>query len=115
MKKSLLMAALLSSLSFSAMAAGDIEAGKAAVKKFDCASCHGADFSKPSEPSYPKLAGQHADYLAQALRAYQRGADAANGRGDATMASKVKELSNKDIQNIAAYLHSLPSDLVLKK
>ena len=85
------------------------------MKKFDCASCHGDNYSTPKDPSYPKLAGQHADYIAQALKAYQRGGDVANGRANATMGPKAKELSNTDIQNIAAYLHSLPSELVLKK
>ena len=33
-----------------------------------CASCHGANFSKPIDGAYPKLAGQHADYLFVALR-----------------------------------------------
>ena len=39
--------------------------------KGDCVSCHGADFNKPIDPSYPKLAGQHADYLFVALKAYK--------------------------------------------
>ncbi|MFZ6732363.1 c-type cytochrome [Undibacterium sp. Ji42W] len=115
MKKTLLMATLLSSLSFAAYAGGDIEAGKEAAKKFNCASCHGENYSKPIDPSYPKLAGQHADYLAQALHSYQRGGDVQNGRSNPTMAAQAKALSNKDIQNIAAYLHSLPTELVLKK
>ena len=41
------------------------------LKKGNCASCHGANLSKPIDPSYPKLAGQHADYLYVALKAYQ--------------------------------------------
>ncbi len=109
------MAALLSGLSFAAVAGGDIEAGKEAVKKFNCASCHGATFNNPIDPAYPKLAGQHADYIAQALHAYQRGGEVANGRANPTMGAQAKALSNKDIQNIAAYLHSLPGELVLKK
>ena len=43
----------------------------ALLKKGDCVSCHGANFSKPIDPAYPKLAGQHADYLYVALKAYQ--------------------------------------------
>lgn len=115
MKKTLLMATLLSSLSFAAYAGGNIEAGKEAAKKFNCASCHGENYSKPLDPAYPKLAGQHADYLAQSLYAYQRGADGAYGRSNPTMVTQAKALSSKDIQNIAAYLQSLPSELVLKK
>ena len=37
----------------------------------NCASCHGANFSKPIDGTYPKLAGQHADYLYVAMKAYQ--------------------------------------------
>jgi len=33
------------------------------VKKAACVSCHGDSFSLPVDPSYPKIAGQHADYL----------------------------------------------------
>ncbi|MDB5748925.1 MAG: cytochrome c, class, partial [Massilia sp.] len=42
----------------------------ALLQKAACASCHGADFSKPIE-NYPKIAGQHSDYLFAALRAYK--------------------------------------------
>lgn len=115
MKKVKLMALLLSLCSVSAFAAGNIEAGKAATEKNNCASCHGKDYNSPIDPAYPKLAGQHVDYLAQALKAYQRGADGPNGRGNAIMGGQAKALSNTDIQNIAAYLHSLPGSLVLKK
>ncbi len=37
----------------------------------NCVSCHGANFASPIDPSYPKLAGQHADYLYAALKSYQ--------------------------------------------
>ena len=115
MKKYILLLTTLSLSSFAAIAAGNIEAGKLAAEKFNCASCHGANYSIPIDPSYPKLAGQHKDYLAQALKAYQRGADGAYGRGNAIMGAQAKALSNIDIQNIAAYLNSLPSSLILQK
>lgn len=102
-------------LSFNALAAGDIEAGKAVAEKYNCASCHGKDYNTPIDPSYPKLAGQHQDYLEHALIAYKRGTGGANGRGNAIMGAQVKPLSNQDIRNIAAYLHSLPGSLVLRK
>lgn len=104
-----------SAISFNAMAGGNVEAGKKATEKFNCASCHGKDFNTPIDPSYPKLAGQHQDYLEHALIAYQRGADGPNGRGNAIMGAQAKPLSHKDIQDIAAYLHSLPGNLVLRK
>ena len=40
---------------------------KALLNKANCASCHGATFSNPIDPSYPKIGGQHADYLFVAL------------------------------------------------
>ena len=113
MKKTFAGAAVL--LSFNAFAAGNIEAGKAAVEKYNCYSCHGKDYNTPIDPSYPKLAGQHRDYLVIALNAYKRGADGANGRGNAIMTAQVKPLSREDVQNIAAYLHSLPGSLVLRR
>ncbi len=102
-------------LSFNALAAGNIEAGKKAAEKYACFSCHGKDYNTPIDPVYPKLAGQHQDYLVTALTAYKRGADGANGRSNAIMGAQVKPLSRQDIQDIAAYLHSLPGSLVLRK
>ena len=113
MKKILAAAAVL--VSFNAFAGGNIEAGKAAAEKYNCFSCHGKDYNTPIDPSYPKLAGQHEDYLVAAMTAYKRGADGANGRGNAIMGAQVKPLSSKDIKDIAAYLHSLPGPLVLRK
>lgn len=109
------LAALCSAVSFHAWAGGNVDAGKAAVEKFGCAACHGKDFNTPIDPTYPKLAGQHQDYLAHALTAYQRGGDVLNGRSNAIMNGQAKLLSKQDIQNIAAYLHSLPGSLVLRK
>jgi cytochrome c553 len=110
------VAFLLSASAFmNAHAAGNIAAGEAAVKKYSCASCHGADFHTPIDPSYPKLAGQPQDYLQHALIAYQRGSDAPNGRSNAIMGGQAKALSHQDVQDIAAYLHSLPTTLVLRK
>jgi cytochrome c553 len=103
------------SLSLQAHAAGSVDAGKAATEKYNCAACHGKDYNSPIDPSYPKLAGQHRDYLEHALVAYQRGADGANGRGNAIMAAQAKPLSQQDIANIAAYLNSLPGALVLRR
>lgn len=116
MKKILASIAILSAaISCNAFAAGKIEAGKALAEKYNCASCHGSDYNTPIDPSYPKLAGQHKDYLELALIAYKRGADGANGRSNAIMGAQVQPLSRQDIQNIAAYLNSLPGSLILRK
>ena len=111
MKK--LFAFLALALSMNAFA-GNVEAGKAAAQKYNCASCHGADYNSPIDPSYPKLAGQHSDYIEHALVAYQRG-NGANGRGNAIMGGMAKPLSKKEISDIAAYLASLPGSVVVRK
>jgi cytochrome c553 len=102
-------------VSFSASAKDRIEAGKAAADKYNCFACHGKDYNTAIDPSYPKLAGQHADYLEHALIGYQRGGEGTNGRANPIMGAQVKPLSRDDIKNIAAYLHSLPGSLVLRK
>jgi cytochrome c553 len=60
----------------------------ALLTKGNCASCHGANFNKPIDPSYPKIAGQHADYLYVALKAYQTDGNPQVGRGNAIMAGR---------------------------
>jgi cytochrome c553 len=88
----------LSGLAMSASAA-DIEAGKA--KAASCAGCHGAD-GIAVNPAYPNLAGQNAQYLVAAIKAYKDGT-----RNNPVMGALVKALSDEDIENIAAYYQSL--------
>lgn len=109
--KKIVLALVLSAASFAAGASGNVDAGKALAEKYSCAACHGKDFKSPIDPSYPKLAGQHKDYLVHALTAYKRG-DGPNGRNNAIMDGQVKPLSERDIEDVAAYLSSLPGDLV---
>lgn len=117
MKSILSSAALCASalIGSGALAADGIAAGKALTEKYACTACHGADFNSPVDPSYPKLAGQHTSYLEYALIGYQRGSGGVNGRGNAIMGGQVKPLSRQEIKSIAAYLHSLPGSLVLRK
>lgn len=98
-----------------AVAAGSAERGKAIVEKSACASCHGADFNSPTDPSYPRLAGQHDDYLVHALRGYKNASNPALGRNNAIMSGFAGQLSNDDIDDVAAYLSSLPGKLVTKR
>lgn len=81
------------------------------LTKGACISCHGANFSKPIDPSYPKLGGQHADYLAVALKAYKTENNNSVGRGNAIMAGQVKQFSNAELKAIANYIGSLPTEL----
>jgi cytochrome c553 len=77
----------------------------------NCASCHGPNFSSPIDPSYPKLAGQHADYLYAALKAYQTDHNPLVGRNNAIMMGMARPFTHPEIKAIAAYLGSLPGDL----
>jgi cytochrome c553 len=81
------------------------------LTKGACVSCHGANFSKPIDGSYPKIAGQHADYLGVALKSYQVQGNAVVGRGNAIMAGQVKQFSVPELKAIAKYIASLPSEL----
>lgn len=80
------------------------------LNKGNCASCHGANFSAPIDPSYPKLAGQHADYLFAALRAYQTDKNAQVGRNNPIMVGIARQFSHAEAQQLAAYLASLPGE-----
>ena len=103
------------SASSAALAGGDTARGAELTKKYNCASCHGADYKSPIDPSYPKLAGQHADYLAHALTSYQRGNKGISGRNNPIMAGMAQPLSDQDMLDIATYLEGLPGPLVTRK
>ena len=114
MKFVLITTILLSSIGLAQAASAD--KGKAIVEKANCASCHGANLNAPILPVYPKLAGQHADYIYYALRAYKVGnANAQFGRNNAVMSSQVQTFSDADMQDIAAYIASLPGNFVVKR
>lgn len=76
-------------------ASGNAEAGKA--KSTACAACHGAD-GNSNTPMFPKLAGQHRDYLYHSLKAYKTGK-----RKNPIMAGQVQNLSVADMEDLAAY------------
>ncbi len=81
------------------------------VTKGGCVSCHGDNFSKPIDPSYPKSAGQHADYLYVALKAYKTTDKEVIGRGNAVMGGIAKQFTNDELRVLADYVGSLPGDL----
>jgi cytochrome c553 len=84
---------------------------QALLTKANCASCHGANFSQPIDPAYPKLAGQHADYLYVALKAYQTDNNPKVGRGNAIMGGMAKPLKPAELKQLAAYISSLDGEL----
>jgi len=90
-------------------AAADLAAA-AKMAEVQCSTCHGKDGKTPSDPSYPKIAGQYPDYLLKALNDYHSGA-----RKNAIMGAIAKPLSRADMQNLAAYYASLPGPLTHRK
>lgn len=87
--------------------------GRAAelVSKGACVSCHGANFSAPIAPAYPKIAGQHADYLFVALKSYKTEGSVVWGRSNAIMQGVSRQFSNAELKELANYVHSLPTML----
>jgi cytochrome c553 len=103
MKKSLFLIVVLFSggiaagLAGSVYAAGDAAAGKS--KSGVCAGCHGPD-GNSFAPNFPKLAGQHENYLLKQLKEFKSGV-----RKDSTgmMPGMVAALSEQDMADISAF------------
>ena len=80
--------------------AGDASAGREKAKA--CVACHG-ETGVSAVADFPKLAGQHYDYLVRAMHDYKSGA-----RKNAIMAAQVASLSRRDIDDLAAHYSSQP-------
>jgi cytochrome c553 len=80
-------------------AAGDAAAGK--TKSLVCAACHMS--SDPASES-PRIVGQPSTYLARQLRAYRQGE-----RADSLMNPIARQLSDADIDDLAAYWSAQPA------
>jgi cytochrome c553 len=83
----------------------------ALLTKGTCVACHGDNFAKPIDPSYPKIAGQHADYLFVALKAYKTEGQSTLGRSNGVMAGIAKQFSNNELRALAGYISSVEGDL----
>jgi len=84
----------------------------ALLTKGACVSCHGSNFAKPIAAAYPKIAGQHADYLFVALKSYKISEkNNVVGRSNAIMGGVAKQFSNNELKALAAYISSLDGDL----
>ena len=81
---------------------GNAEQGRTLA--YTCQGCHGVTGYKNAYPSYhvPKIGGQSAEYLVQALTEYQKG-----GRKHPTMHAQSQSFSAQDIADLSAYLSSL--------
>ncbi len=91
------------------VSAADADKGRQKADQV-CAACHGKDGNTPIDPSYPRLAGQHEDYLAQALIEYRN-----DWRKNPIMSGQAKQLSDQDIHDLAAYYAKLPGQLKHRK
>ena len=79
-----------------------------------CTACHGENglgVDAPMTPKPPVLAGQHVDYLEQALTTYR------NGRRKNVVMDGMAQLlkSDEDVKIVAAYFASQPSPLATAK
>lgn len=72
-----------------------------------CLSCH----SGRQSPQFPVLAGQHSDYIRDQLKLWQRGGRVGTPYGR-IMAAVAAALETEQIDDVAAYLSSLPSGSV---
>jgi cytochrome c553 len=81
---------------------GDADRGRQLT--YTCQGCHGVTGYKNAYPNYqvPKIGGQAAPYLFNALTEYQQG-----NRKHPTMQAQAESFSAQDIADIAAYLSSL--------
>lgn len=91
-------------LSSTASAGGDVTRGQEISKT--CQACHGADGNGVGDPQYPIIAGQYADYLEVALKAYR-----AKTRANVIMQGFATTLSDQDIEDVSAYFGSQSSKL----
>ncbi len=103
--KFLVAAALGALLAMPLAQAADVEQGRQKAEQI-CASCHGKDGNTPIDPTYPRLAGQHRDYLRHALIDYQT-----DQRKNPIMGAMAKQLSRADVENLAAFYESLPGTM----
>lgn len=76
-----------------------------------CISCHGANFSSPLDPSYPKIGGQHADYLFVALRSYTVQGNNVIGRNNGIMGGIAAQYTPAELRAMANYLGSIEGEL----
>ena len=82
--------------------AGNAETGRTLA--YTCQGCHGVEGYKNAYPSFhvPRIGGQTAEYLAQALTEYKKG-----NRKHPTMQAQAQSFSDQDIADISAYLSTV--------
>jgi cytochrome c553 len=101
-----LFAACAISLAFGTAHAGNPEAGK--EKSRTCAACHGPD-GNSAAGDFPRLAGQHYDYLLKAMKDYKSGA-----RKNPMMMPMMTNVTSRDMEDLAAF-YSEQQGLITRK
>lgn len=84
---------------------------QALLTKGNCAACHGEGLNKPIDASYPKLGGQHPDYLYVALKSYTIDKNGNIGRNNAIMAGQAKVFTNQELKLLAKHIGGLDGSL----
>ncbi len=99
------LAALTATLTCATVAQADGDPAAGRHKFYTCVGCHGIPNYNNVYPTYrvPKLGGQNAEYIANALKEYKDGQ-----RSHLTMHAQAASLSDQDIADIAAYLATAP-------
>ncbi|MCE4062846.1 cytochrome c4 [Pandoraea sputorum] len=82
----------------------DLARGQAIATQV-CAACHAADGNSPGG-AYPKLAGQHAEYLYKQLVDFKAQPGKTPARNNPIMAGMVAALNEQDMRNVSAYFAS---------
>lgn len=100
-----LLGVTLAAWAIAASATGDPVAGE--VKAISCMGCHGIPGYFNVYPTYhvPRVGGQHAEYVVDALKAYKSGE-----RAHKTMRAQAATLSEQDMADIAAYFEIAGQD-----
>jgi len=100
LKNSLPLSVLLACIWTVSASAADITAGE--QKAANCMGCHGPK-GKSSSAQWPNLAAQQSTYIVSQLNAFKTGT-----RNNPMMQSMAANLSDDDINNLAAYYSSQP-------
>jgi cytochrome c553 len=83
----------------------------ALVQKGACTSCHGPNLNMPIGGAYPKIAGQHQDYVLVALRSYQAPPQSVWGRNNAIMGGVVKQFTSDELKTLSKYVSEQQGEL----
>jgi len=102
LKRSIVLTALAASSLLHAAEPAAPEQVQAIVTTL-CASCHGPDGNTPLMPEYPKLAGQHPEYLYKQLLDFKAWDDKPPARENATMNAMVMAYSKEEMLGLAQY------------